>query len=69
MDQSTSTATSYAANAVTLILGFTVNEWCLLIGALGAAATAWSNWHFKQKHLELARERMERELGLETENN
>lgn len=68
MDQSTSTATAYGANAFTIILGLTVNEWCLLIGALGALVTAVSNWHFKRKHLELARERMERELNLETEN-
>lgn len=69
MNESTSTAASYSANAVTLVLGLTVNEWCLLIGAVGAVATAWSNWHFKQKHLDLARERMERELNLETDNN
>lgn len=52
-------AASYAASAVNIWLGLTINEWCMLIGAVCALGTFAINWWYRHKDFSRA-ERMAR---------
>ena len=41
----------------TIGAGFTLNEWAIAIGIVATIVTLLMNWYYKQKHLELVRER------------
>ena len=41
----------------TIGAGFTLNELAVIIGLVATVVTLLMNWYYKQKHLELARER------------
>lgn len=42
-------AASYAASAVNVFFGLTVNEWCMLVGAICALGTFAINWWYRHK--------------------
>lgn len=46
---------NYSASAVTVIAGFTINEWVALGGLLIGLATLLTNFWYKREHLKLRR--------------
>lgn len=46
---------SIASGGVTVVAGFTLNEWAILIGIVATVVTTLLNWFYKHKHLQLAR--------------
>lgn len=43
------TIASYAASAVNVWFGLTINEWCMLVGAICALGTFAINWWYRHK--------------------
>ena len=43
------------------VAAFTLNDWAIVIGIAATVATTLLNWYYKHKHLQLARQRTERE--------
>ena len=46
---------SYVASALTVIAGFTINEWGVIIGIILAAGTFGINWWYRHQNLKLKR--------------
>lgn len=40
-------ATSYSTSTVTILVGFTLNEWAAVVGIIGVVATYATNLYFK----------------------
>ena len=55
------TAATYTASGSAIIFGLSANEFAAISGVCIALLTFALNWYYKQQHLKLARERMERE--------
>ena len=49
---------AYASAGGTFVAGITLNEWAIIIGIVATIVTLLMNWYYKQKHLDLARERL-----------
>lgn len=43
------TAASYTVSGVNMLFGLTVNEWCMLIGAICALGTFILNWWYRHQ--------------------
>ena len=41
------------------VAAFTLNEWAVIVGIVSTIVTTLLNWYYKQKHLNLARQRFE----------
>lgn len=46
---------AYTSAGGTMVAGFTLNEWAIVIGIIATIVTLLMNWYYKQKHLDLAR--------------
>lgn len=46
---------AYTSAGGTMVAGFTLNEWAIIIGIIATIVTLLMNWYYKQKHLDLAR--------------
>lgn len=55
------TAAAYTASGSAIIFGLSAHEFAAISGVCIALLTFALNWYYKQQHLKLARERMERE--------
>ena len=55
------TAATYTASGSAIIFGLSAHEFAAVSGVCIALLTFALNWYYKQQHLKLARERMERE--------
>lgn len=55
------TAATYTASGSAIIFGLSAHEFAAVAGVCIALLTFALNWYYKQQHLKLARERMERE--------
>ena len=55
------TAATYTASGSAIIFGLSAHEFAAISGVCIALLTFALNWYYKQQHLKLARERMERE--------
>lgn len=49
---------AYASAGATVIAGITLNEWAIIVGICATIITVILTWYYKQKHLDLARERL-----------
>lgn len=47
--QKATTAAAYAASGLNMFFGLTVNEWCMVIGAICALGTFAINWWYRHK--------------------
>lgn len=55
------TVATYTASGSAIIFGLSAHEFAAISGVCIALLTFALNWYYKQQHLKLARERMERE--------
>lgn len=55
------TAATYTASGSAIIFGLSAHEFAAISGVCIALLTFALNWYYKQQHLKLARDRMERE--------
>lgn len=51
---------SYTSAGGTVVAGFELNEWAIIVGIVATIVTLLMNWYYKSKHLKLS-ERLARE--------
>ena len=56
---------AYTSAGGTIVAGLSLNDWAMLVGIIATIATAFLNWYYKQKHLEIAR----RNAGLDDDDD
>lgn len=55
----------YAAAAMNIYFGMTIQEWCLVIGALCGIGTFLVSWYYRRKDSRLARFVAARQIGVD----
>lgn len=62
MSEQSNITTHYTAILLGALSGLTFNQWVALVMAVIGVATFLMNWHYKQKHYELAVEQHRQSL-------
>jgi len=56
----------YLGATVTIVGGYTLNEWLAIVGIFFTVLTFFLNWYMQSKRLELIRKEIERKVNVKT---